>query len=181
MPGLPKAARRLMQRRLTALGVRVIEADVASLRPNAISIRDAGEFHADLIIAALGAAAPEWPRESGLAVDEQGFIAVNRHLQSTSHPFVFAAGDCASMIDASVPKSGVYAVRAGPVLGENILRLMTKRRMGSFRPQGRALYLLSAGGQDAVGVWGPLVFDGAWVWRWKDRIDRKFISRFAAP
>jgi hypothetical protein len=48
----------------------------------------------------------------------------------------------------------------------------------SYRPQQRALYLISAGGQDAVGVWGPLVIDGEWVWRWKDRIDRKFIRRF---
>jgi selenide,water dikinase len=178
LPTQPKAAGRLMQRRLTALGVRVIEADAEAVRPNAVSIQGTGEYYADVIIAALGAAAPRWPREAGLKADARGFIAVNEHLQSVSHPFVFAAGDCASMVGRSYPKSGVYAVRAGPPLAENLLRTLTRRRLVRWRPQRQALYLLSAGAQDAVGVWGPLVVDGAWVWRWKDRIDRKFIRRF---
>ena len=178
LPGMPKATRRLMGKRLTALGVRVIEADADSVRPNAVMIRGAGEFHADVVIAATGAAAWPWPQEAGLRCDARGFIEVNSHLQSVSHPFVFAAGDCASMVGHPYPKSGVYAVRAGRPLGENLLRTLTRRRLVSYRPQKRALYLLSAGGQDAIGVWGQLVVDGPWVWRWKDRIDRKFIHRF---
>lgn len=178
LPEFPKAARRYMRRRLTALGVRVIESDAQAVRPNAVTIRGAGEFHADVIIAAVGSAAAPWPRDSGLACDERGFIAVNAHLQSLSHPFVFAAGDCASMVGQPRPKSGVYAVRAGPVLGENLLRALTGRALLRHRPQRRALYLISAGAQDAVGIWGSFVFDGAWVWRWKDRIDRKFVARY---
>jgi len=178
LPGLPKAVQRLMRRRLMALGVRVIEADAEAVRPNAVTITGAGEFHADFIIASLGAGAFAWPREAGLKCDPRGFIAVNEHLQSVSHPFVFAAGDCASMVGHSYPKSGVYAVRAGPPLAENLLRTLTQRSLVRFRPQKRALYLISAGDQDAIGVWGPLVFDGRWVWRWKDRIDRQFIERF---
>jgi pyridine nucleotide-disulfide oxidoreductase family protein len=178
LPGMPRAAAKLMHKRLTALGVRVLEADAEAVRPNAVAIRSVGLYFADVIISALGAAAFSWPRESGLACDERGFIAVNEHLQSVSHPFVFAAGDCASMVGRPYPKSGVYAVRAGPPLAENLLRTMTRRRLKRWRPQKRAMYLLSAGEQDAVGVWGALVFDGPWVWRWKDRIDRKFIGRF---
>jgi pyridine nucleotide-disulfide oxidoreductase family protein len=178
LPGQPKAARRMMRKRLTALGVRVIEADAEAVRPNAVTISDTGEFYADVIIAALGAAAASWPRESGLKCDERGFIAVNEHLQSVSHPFVFAAGDCASMVNHPHPKSGVYAVRSGRPLAENLLRMLTHRPLDRYQPQRRALYLLSAGGQDAVGVWGSLVLDGPWVWRWKDRIDRKFIHRY---
>jgi len=178
LPGMPKAARTLMHRRLTALGVRVIEADAESVRPNAVSIGGVGLYFADMIIAALGAGAAEWPREAGLKCDLRGFIEVNEHLQSISHPFVFAAGDCASMVGHPYPKSGVYAVRAGPPLAENLLRALTRRRLVSWRPQKRALYLLSAGGKDAVGAWGPLVVEGPWVWRWKDRIDRKFVHRY---
>jgi len=177
LPELPKAAARLMHRRLTALGVRVIEADAESVRQNAVAIRGVGLYFADVIISALGPAAADWPRQAGLACDPRGFIAVNRSLQSTSHPFVFAAGDCATMIDRPSPKSGVYAVRAGPVLGENLLRALTRRRLKRWRPQGQTLRLISTGEQDAIGAWGPLVFDGPWVWRWKDRIDRKFVRR----
>jgi selenide,water dikinase len=178
LPGMPRAAAKLMHKRLTALGVRVIEADAESVRANAVAIHGVGLYFADVIISVLGAAAHPWPRAAGLKCDERGFILVNRNLQSVSHPYVFAAGDCASMVDRRYPKSGVYAVRAGPPLAENLLRALTRRRLKPWRPQRRALYLLSAGDQDAVGVWGALVVDGPWVWRWKDRIDRKFIRRF---
>jgi selenide,water dikinase len=178
LPEFPKAARRLMRRRLMTLGVRVIEADAELVRPNAVTIRDAGEFHADCIIASLGAAAFNWPRDCGLKCDTRGFIAINEYLQSVSHPFVFAAGACASMVSEPYAKSGVHAARAGPPLGENLIRALTKRPLASYRPRKRALSLISAGKQDAVGIWGPLVFDGGWVWRWKDRIDRNFIAHF---
>mgnify|MGYP001568434688 CR=1 FL=1 len=29
-----------------------------------------------------------------------------------------------------------------------------------------------------VAAMGSLVVEGAWVWRWKDRLDRKFMDRF---
>jgi hypothetical protein len=41
------------------------------------------------------------------------------------------------------------------------------------------LALLATGGRRAIGVWGPLSFEGGWVWRWKDRIDRRFVAKYA--
>ena len=178
LPTLPEAARERMRRRLLAMNVRVLEVDAQSIGANSVLIRSAGDYHADVIIAALPTAAAGWPRQAGLKCDRAGFIEVNQHLQSVSHPFVFAAGDCASMSGNPYPKSGVYAVRAGPPLATNLLRFLTKRSLTRYRPQKRALYLLSTGEQYAVGVWGAFTFEGEWVWRWKDRIDRKFIRRF---
>ena len=44
-----------------------------------------------------------------------GYVRVRNTLQSESHPAVFAAGDAASL-QPPLPKSGVYAVRAGQAL-----------------------------------------------------------------
>ena len=30
-----------------------------------------------------------------------------------------------------------------------------------------------------IAAWGPLATEGEWVWRWKDRIDRRWIATFA--
>lgn len=124
-----------------------------------------------------GAAAPVWPKASGLETDPSGFIRVSPTLQSTSHPFVFAAGDIAAYADPR-PKSGVFAVRAGPPLANNLLRMLAGEALQPWKAQRRALYLISTGNRHALAAWGPLAWWGDWVWRWKDRIDRDFIKRF---
>ncbi|MDE2082773.1 MAG: FAD-dependent oxidoreductase [Burkholderiales bacterium] len=123
-----------------------------------------------------GAAAPDWARASGVATDAQGFIRVDRTLQSVSHPWILAAGDVAAYADPRT-KSGVYAVRAGPVLAANLRALCEGRAPVEWTPQTRALYLLSTGNRYALAAWGRWFLEGDWIWRWKDRIDRRFVRQ----
>lgn len=178
LPSLPKGARRRIARLMPTLGVRVIEDDVVSIGDDRVQLQGVGDLRSDVAIATIGTAAARWPRECGLKCDERGFILVNSALQSVSHPFVFAAGDCASMVDRPRPKSGVYAVRAGPPLATNLRRAIAGQRLRGYVPQPIALYLLAAGTGNAVGAWGPFSFEGERIWRWKDRIDRRFVARF---
>ncbi len=124
------------------------------------------------------ASAPSWPKEAGLEVDARGFIAVNDCLQSVSHPFVFAAGDVASMVKHPRPKSGVFAVRQGPPLTENLRRSVYRETLTPYHPQKRFLSLISTGDQYAIASKGKFMVQGAWVWRWKDQIDRRFMKRY---
>lgn len=132
---------------------------------------------ADCVIAATGGVAPCWLRLGGPALDERGFIAVDRTHRSVSHTNVFAAGDVCARQDASVARSGVHAVHAGPVLAANLLATLAGQALRTYRPRLRSLYLLSCGSRRAIASWGPLSAEGKWVWRWKDRIDRRFIRR----
>ena len=91
---------------------------------------------------------------------------------------VFAAGDVISFPSRELPKSGVYAVRAGPVLADNLRRSLTGHSLRPFRPQREAMYLVSTGDGHAVGTRNGIVVSGAWVWRLKDRIDRRFMRKF---
>lgn len=131
----------------------------------------------DACLVVTGAAAPAWPRAAGLATDERGFIRVGPTLQSVSHPQIFAAGDVAAYAEAR-PKSGVYAVKAGPVLAGNLRAVSEGRSPTAWTPQERALYLISTGNRHALAAWGRWSIGGDWVWKWKDRIDRGFVRRF---
>ncbi|TQV76021.1 selenide, water dikinase SelD [Exilibacterium tricleocarpae] len=124
------------------------------------------------------AGAPAWPGESGLKTDAKGFVEVNRYLQSTSHPWVFASGDVAHLADDPRPKAGVFAVRQGPVLFQNLSRFSRQKKLRPFHPQRRFLSLLTCGDRYALASRGPVKLAGRWVWHWKDHIDRQFMRRF---
>jgi selenide,water dikinase len=179
VPSFSDAVRARLRRAIDARGVRLIEDDAIEIGRHTVLLGEGGELTSDATVVALGAAAAPWLAASGLATDDAGFVAVNEYLQSISHPFVFAAGDCATMIGAPRPKSGVYAVRAGPPLARNLRAALAGRPLARYTPQTRALYLLSTGAKHAVASWGPFSAAGAWVWRWKDRIDRRFVARYA--
>lgn len=132
----------------------------------------------DACLVVTGAAAPTWPAAAGLSTDERGFIRVRPTLQSVSHPHVFAAGDIAAYSQAR-PKSGVYAVRSGPVLAENLRAMCAGRSLRKWTPQKRALYLISTGDRNAMATWGSWTWEGHWIWHLKDWIDRRFMRRFA--
>jgi pyridine nucleotide-disulfide oxidoreductase family protein len=178
LPGFSARVREMAQARMRALDVRLIEDDAVELGPDTVLLADGGELQSNATVAATGTAAAAWPAQAGLAVDARGFIAVDETLRSTSHPFVFAAGDCASVVGHPRPKSGVYAVRAGPQLADNLRRLLGGQPLRRYVPQPRALYLLSGGSRHAIATWGPLSAQGGWAWRWKDHIDRRFMAGF---
>lgn len=132
----------------------------------------------ELVLLATGAAAPPWLAQSGLATDPGGFVLVHPTLQSLSHPEVFALGDCAALRDAPHPKSGVYAVRHGESLVENLRRLVADAALEPYVPQEKALVLLSCGARYAIAERGGWSAQGRWVWWWKNRIDRRWMASF---
>ena len=179
----PRSVQQRFMNILQHQGISVrLDTAVERVAPGALLLRGGERLAFDEVIWVTGAAAPAWPRASGLQTDVAGFIAVDTHLQSLSHPGVFAAGDIASIQDTPRPKSGVYAVRQGPPLTENLRRALRGDPLVEYHPQARALALISAGDRYAVASYGPFALSGAWVWRWKDRIDSAFMRRYrAAP
>ncbi|MBL4783408.1 MAG: selenide, water dikinase SelD [Porticoccaceae bacterium] len=126
------------------------------------------------------ARATPWLAETGLGLDRQGFIAVNQHLRSTSHDFVFAAGDIAQQENVSRPRAGVFAVRQAPVLFDNLRRALLNQPLTPFRPQKSFLSLLACGEQYALACKPGYMpsLSGKWLWHLKDRIDRRFMAMF---
>ncbi|MCH8490931.1 MAG: selenide, water dikinase SelD [Oceanicaulis sp.] len=174
---LPAGPRRALMRALEKAGVRVITgATVASVSAEAVALNDGTRLPSALTLSAAGARPHDWLGETGLALHE-GYVAVDAHLRSLSHPNIFASGDCAHLTHAPRPKAGVYAVRAAPVLARNLEAVLRGTgKLERFRPQGDYLRLISLGGQRALAARNGVSASGGWVWRWKDRIDREFMK-----
>ncbi|MBW4467176.1 MAG: selenide, water dikinase SelD [Pegethrix bostrychoides GSE-TBD4-15B] len=133
----------------------------------------------DQIFWVTQAAATSWLAESGLATDERGFVQVNDCLQSVSHPQVLAAGDVATMVQHPRPKAGVFAVRQGKPLVENLRRAISGQALQPFTPQKEFLILLGTGNGTAFASRGGLSLPALpLLWHWKDRIDRNFMAQF---
>ncbi|MCC4116288.1 pyridine nucleotide-disulfide oxidoreductase, partial [Aromatoleum toluclasticum] len=134
------------------------------------------EFAARGVLLHLGGA--RWLRDTGLALDSDGFVQVENSLCTVSDERIFAAGDVASLVSGPLAKAGVFAVRQGPILAANLRRAALGRPLLRYRPQRRWLALITTGDRYAVASWGPIGLAGRWVWRWKDAIDRRFMARY---
>lgn len=180
LPGFAPAVRSRVATALVRQGIALHLAD-ARFDGGAIMAGAASLEPADLVIAALGSAAPEWVRASGLAVDEGGFVAVGPTHASTSHPHIFAAGDVAARTDRALAHSGVHAVFAGPVLAANLRSVLAgEEPRQTYRPRWNNLYLMNTGDGRAIASYGPLAAEGRWVLALKHRIDKAWIAKYAA-
>ncbi|MEH1970364.1 FAD-dependent oxidoreductase [Nostoc sp.] len=125
------------------------------------------------------ASAPEWLKTAGLGTDEQGFISVDDTLQSQTHPQIFAAGDIATMVNYPRPKAGVFAVRQGKPLFENLQRFLLGKPLKPYRPQKQYLSLIGTGDGRAIATRGTFtLLPHKLLWHYKDWIDRHFMERF---
>jgi len=151
---------------------------VAEVQAGAVVLDGGESVPARLTVGAAGARAHDWLAETGLPVTEGGFVRVAPDLRVEGEEALFAVGDCAHHSNAPRPKAGVFAVRAAPVLRDNLRAVLSGGTTRSFHPQRDYLKLVSLGEQRAVAEKLGIAFSGRLLWRWKDRIDRAFMGKF---
>lgn len=177
LPNIGQAARATLLRHAEAAGIRFVTgAEAARFTATSVSLTTGETLGSDFTLTVAGTRPQGWLAETGLAL-HQGFVTVNPSLQS-SDPLIFAAGDCAHLAHAPRPKAGVFAVREAPILDHNLRAALTGGTMRRYQPQRDYLKLVSTGGKAAVADKFGLRSGGPWLWRVKDRIDRKFMAMF---
>ncbi|MCY3885749.1 MAG: selenide, water dikinase SelD [Gammaproteobacteria bacterium] len=177
----PKLLERTIVRHLQKNNITVsYDFNVVDVTDRAVLAADHRKLESDCVLWVAGVEAPNWVRESGFAVDSGGFLRVDKRLQSISNPRVFAAGDIVCLDGQERPKSGVYAVRAGPYLAQNTRRALKSRPLRKYRAQRKALAILRISHSRAVATKGPLSMSSRPVEVWKDWLDRTFMRRYSA-
>ena len=127
-------------------------------------------------ILATPAQPPTWLAASGLALDPLGFLAVDNYQRSTSHSRVFAAGDVSTRMDMDAPRSGLYALRGGPILAHNLVAAIGGQALRAHAPPAKGVRILSGAGRYAIASWGTFSAQGRLVWWLKNGLDRRFIA-----
>lgn len=155
------------------------ESRVTRVRRELIETANGASIPSDLTVWLTGPAAQPVFQDSGLSTDKRGFLLVSDALQSVGDPRVFAAGDCATLVNyPDTPKAGVYAVRQAPVLWKSLVAAAEKTSPPRYEPQRGFLSLLNTCDGKALIRYKGYVGHNPWAWYLKDWIDRGFMKRY---
>ena len=173
----PKRALQLQQRRGQ------LDPDLQRVLKQArISVIDDDSSHNGPSLLCTGSRGQAWLATAGLPLDPDGRIYTDRCLRVEGHPFVFASGDCAVIAAEPRPASGVWAVRAGRPLADNLEAACQGRPLRPWKPQRHALQLIGSHQDAAWARWGGWrLGPSALLWKLKQRIDRAFMAGFRRP
>ena len=181
LPDHPEAVRKRAAVELERQGIAILRQE-AEFRDGALMAASQSLEPLDLVAAAVGSGAPDWPKESGLPVDDYGFIRVDEHQRVCGFEHILAAGDVARRTDRPVPHSGVHAVYSGPVLAADLRRMLAgKPPRCSYSPRFMDFYLLNTCRGQSIASYGALGLQSAWLRRVKDWLDTRWIRRFTRP
>ena len=124
LPSFPAAFQSRFHTIFAARGIGVFTgAPVTRVEAGRLVLNGHAPIEADEILWTTQAAPARWLARGGLPLDPRGFLRVEDALRVVGHDDVFAAGDTIAFSGRDLPKSGVYAVRPGPVLADNLRRV----------------------------------------------------------
>uniref|UniRef100_A0A7S2I9W4 Selenide, water dikinase n=1 Tax=Haptolina brevifila TaxID=156173 RepID=A0A7S2I9W4_9EUKA len=176
MPQHAAGVRSIFEAMLVKRGVRLLLGrGVSEATPTELRCTDGSVVTYDEAIWCTQGGAADWLRQTGLALDPSGFIAVHPTLESISSPSVFAAGDVAAVLKYPRPKAGVFAVRQGMPLANNLRRSLLGQPLAPFVPQSSFLGLIGDGDGACVASRGAMALEASWLWTLKDHIDRTWM------
>jgi selenide, water dikinase len=169
----------LLQRRMVERGLVVyLGQPVFRVEMGSLTLCNRERIEADVVIWATGAVGPGILRELGLPTDDKGFLLTWPTLQSVADTSIFVVGDSGSIVDKPTPKAGVFAVRQGPILWENLRRLLQGDELKPYVPQQRFLKIMNTGDGRAIAEYRGLTLDSPWCLRFKDWLDTSFVEPY---
>jgi selenide,water dikinase len=177
--GTTPKTQKLVRQEIEHQGMRLrLGKRVSKVAEGEIVFDDGDRLAADLVLWATNAKASPALSKVDLPKDSRGFLQTQPTLQTTSGAPIFAVGDAGTIAGSKSPKAGVHAVRQGPILWQNISRLIQGRDLLEYHPQRNFLKLMNLGDGRAIAEYKGISTKGRLAWKLKDWIDRRFISKF---
>lgn len=133
-PSLHPRGRRSVAKRLTALGVTVLDGPdtkVTAVTRDAVRLADGRELPSAVTIWTAGFGVPALAARSGLRTDALGRLLTDETLTSVDDPRIVAAGDSAAPSDLPFRMSCQAAVQLGPQAAETVLSRIAGKQPAS--------------------------------------------------
>jgi selenide,water dikinase len=175
------ALRRRLEHALDRAGVSLcLNTRLQAVENGSANLSSGETIEAALVVNCAGSAPHPWIGQSDLNT-VNGRVEIDACLRSTSHPHIWAAGDTSHFKPKPVEPAGVFAVRAGPIIAENIRRFSRNAPLTAFSPQTDYLKLVSLGEKRAIAEKFGFTMEGGWVWKLKKSIDFSFLREHSLP
>lgn len=155
LPGWPDAARRHAVKTLLRLGVSLRAYTAVTSISDKIVYTTKGALPFDVCVSAAGFTFGDLAREAGMAVNSKGQVLVDPYLRSTSHPFVFAAGDIAYPVadpGDPLPLGCKSAIPSGAHCAQSLIATVQRGKLEPF-DFATPFFCLSLGRRNGIVQW----------------------------
>jgi NADH dehydrogenase FAD-containing subunit len=149
---------------------------VAIKTSTSYSHEDAKQF--DAVIDATGNQPASLSLKHDLVTGHHHRILTQPSLLANGTDNIFAAGDTADVDGNNYTAVGVHAVKQGPLLRNNIIRLLEGRRLDTYKPYPVNPLILSNGNSDAIFTAGGLCSRGPWASLLKFVLDMHWVEKY---
>ena len=170
LPDAHPRAREAVKRVLAQRRVPVLPGPCTEISATHVHLSCGARLVCEVAVLAANPQPPVWLAASGLALSNQGFIATNEHLQSSSHATVFAVGDLAPPAAQAISRHEFLPTGRG--LEANLRAYLTGQTPNPVRLQRRRAELLACGDRTALLLWGPITWRSR-LWWWLKRRQRQ--------
>ena len=147
-------------------GVTVLQDHALAIHADTVELGCGANLACDVVLLADRAELPAWLTSSGLALDGSEDLAVDASLRSTSHGKVFGV----PARDAST--------RSATLLVRNLQAALAGKPLQLAPLQTTPVRLISFGSPTSMATWGQYSIQGNWIWRLKNWLDRRQMSRY---
>ena len=181
LPMVSGAERNIILKRLTVLGIEVMENSVVEeVGSDCVKLKNGKRLETDLIIWSAGMRPIDLlEKYTALLLTEKKKIKVDTKLRAADLSGVFALGDSVEFIDPKtlkpVPALAYVAVDQGKVVAKNIINLIKGARMIDYSPFYSA-WIAPVGGKYALAhIGGRLLFKGLLGWLAREIVDFRYM------
>ena len=181
LPAVSDGERNIVLKRLTRLGIEVMEnATAEEVDADYIKLKNGKRLDTDLVIWTAGIRLPDLLKHTpGLPLTGRERIKVNNSLEVEELPGVFAVGDNTEFIDPKtskpVPALAYVAADQGKIAAKNIWRLINNKKVVEYDPF-YSIWIAPIGGKYALAhLWGGLNVKGFWGWVIREAVDFKYM------